>query len=83
MFVMVKINLSGFEDVRDDVEFSTMLAKEESVIVLPGSSIGMKNWVRGGEHLVAGVGLQLKVNKVSDLCIFLLLYLGFLTWSCF
>lgn len=42
----MKINLSGFEDVRDDVEFSTMLAKEESVIVLPGSSIGMKNWVR-------------------------------------
>uniref|UniRef100_A0A0C9RQN5 TSA: Wollemia nobilis Ref_Wollemi_Transcript_1586_1735 transcribed RNA sequence n=1 Tax=Wollemia nobilis TaxID=56998 RepID=A0A0C9RQN5_9CONI len=46
MFVMVKINSSGFEDINDDIEFCALLAKEESVIVLPGSSLGMKNWVR-------------------------------------
>lgn len=46
MFVMVKINISAFVDVKDDIEFSAMLAKEESVIVLPGSPIGLKNWIR-------------------------------------
>eukprot|EP01018_Ginkgo_biloba_P025804 Gb_40015 [translate_table: standard] len=46
MFLMVKINTSSFEDITDDIGFSARLAKEESVIVLPGSSIGMKNWIR-------------------------------------
>ncbi|GLJ07439.1 hypothetical protein SUGI_0067150 [Cryptomeria japonica] len=46
MFVMVKINTSGFEDIRDDIEFCALLAKEESVIVLPGTALGMKSWIR-------------------------------------
>ncbi|XP_062007654.1 nicotianamine aminotransferase 1-like [Rosa rugosa] len=46
MFVMVKLNLSLFDDISDDVEFSLKLAKEESVIVLPGVSVGLKNWLR-------------------------------------
>ncbi|KAH9312206.1 hypothetical protein KI387_027241, partial [Taxus chinensis] len=35
MFLMVKINISGFEDISDDVEFCSKLVKEESVIILP------------------------------------------------
>ncbi|XP_050382482.1 probable aminotransferase TAT2 [Argentina anserina] len=46
MFVMVKLNLLMMDDISDDVEFSLKLAKEESVIVLPGVTVGLKNWLR-------------------------------------
>lgn len=46
MFVMVKLHISQLEDIKDDMEFCTMLAKEESVIALPGYILGMKNWLR-------------------------------------
>ncbi|RVX16488.1 Nicotianamine aminotransferase B [Vitis vinifera] len=46
MFVMVKLNLSLLEDIDDDVELCMKLSKEESVIVLTGVVVGMKNWPR-------------------------------------
>ncbi|PWA34508.1 tyrosine/nicotianamine aminotransferase, Pyridoxal phosphate-dependent transferase [Artemisia annua] len=46
MFVMVKLNLSTFVDVVDDTDFCMKLAKEESMILLPGNAVGLKNWVR-------------------------------------
>ncbi|XP_062153625.1 probable aminotransferase TAT2 [Alnus glutinosa] len=46
MAVMVKLNLSLLEGVTDDVDFCLKLAKEESVIVLPGITVGLKNWLR-------------------------------------
>ncbi|KAL1812799.1 hypothetical protein ACET3Z_022864 [Daucus carota] len=46
MFVMVKLDISQLEDISDDMDFCNMLAKEESVIVLPGFILGMKNWLR-------------------------------------
>ncbi|KAL3754654.1 hypothetical protein ACJRO7_001844 [Eucalyptus globulus] len=46
MSVMVKLNLSSLEGIKDDMEFCIKLAKEESVIVLPGIGFGMKNWLR-------------------------------------
>ncbi|XP_015899243.3 probable aminotransferase TAT2 isoform X2 [Ziziphus jujuba] len=36
MAVMVKLNLSLLEDISDDIDFCFKLAKEESVIILPG-----------------------------------------------
>ncbi|KAJ4729762.1 Tyrosine aminotransferase [Melia azedarach] len=46
IFVMVKLNVSLLEDIKDDMEFSVKLAKEESVLVLPGIAVGMRNWLR-------------------------------------
>lgn len=46
MFVMVKLNLSLLENIEDDIDFSLQLAKEESVVVLPGVVVGLKNWLR-------------------------------------
>ncbi|KAG5551282.1 hypothetical protein RHGRI_009637 [Rhododendron griersonianum] len=46
MALMVKLNLSLLKDISDDIDFCFKLAKEESVIFLPGITVGMKNWVR-------------------------------------
>ncbi|RCV06095.1 hypothetical protein SETIT_1G136500v2 [Setaria italica] len=46
MFVMVKLDLSCLDGILDDLDFCCRLAKEESVIVLPGSALGMKDWLR-------------------------------------
>lgn len=46
MAVMVQINFSQLEGIIDDVDFCVKLAKEESVILLPGVTVGLKNWLR-------------------------------------
>lgn len=35
--MQVKLNLSLLEDISDDIDFCFKLAKEESVIILPGT----------------------------------------------
>ncbi|OMO91849.1 Aminotransferase, class I/classII [Corchorus olitorius] len=42
----VKLNISMLEDIKDDVDFCVKLVKEESVMILPGVAVGMKNWLR-------------------------------------
>lgn len=37
--MMVKLNISLLKDIRDDIDFCFKLAKEESVILLPGDKI--------------------------------------------
>ncbi|OIW06088.1 hypothetical protein TanjilG_29844 [Lupinus angustifolius] len=46
MAMMVKLNLSLLEDISDDIDFCFKLAKEESVILLPGTAVGLKDWLR-------------------------------------
>ncbi|KAK3156691.1 hypothetical protein QOZ80_2AG0110570 [Eleusine coracana subsp. coracana] len=46
MFVMVKLDMPYFEDIHDDIDFCRKLAKEESVVICPGSGLGMRNWLR-------------------------------------
>ncbi|CAN6221305.1 unnamed protein product [Urochloa humidicola] len=45
-FMMVKLDISQLSDISDDVDFCRKLAKEESVMVLPGTALGMENWLR-------------------------------------
>ncbi|KAJ4781814.1 Tyrosine aminotransferase [Rhynchospora pubera] len=61
MFVMVKLNLSYLADISDDIDFCSKLAKEESVIICPGSALSMKNWLRitfAAEQTSLIVGLE-------------------------
>ncbi|XP_054813930.1 probable aminotransferase TAT2 isoform X1 [Prosopis cineraria] len=46
MAMMVKLNLSLLDDISDDIDFCFKLAKEESVIILPGTAVGLKDWLR-------------------------------------
>lgn len=46
MFVMVKLHLNLLVDIEDDLDFCLKLAKEESLIILPGVAVGLKNWLR-------------------------------------
>ncbi|MBA0573964.1 hypothetical protein Golob_001208, partial [Gossypium lobatum] len=46
MAAMIKLNISSLEDISDDIDFCFRLAKEESVIFLPGTVVGLKNWLR-------------------------------------
>ncbi|PVH34375.1 hypothetical protein PAHAL_8G208000 [Panicum hallii] len=46
MFVMVKLDLSCLQDIKDDMDFCCRLAKEELVVLLPGCAVGYKNWLR-------------------------------------
>uniref|UniRef100_A0A7C8YPM2 Aminotransferase class I/classII large domain-containing protein n=1 Tax=Opuntia streptacantha TaxID=393608 RepID=A0A7C8YPM2_OPUST len=46
MFVMVKLHLSQLDDILDDLDFCIKLAKEEKTIILPGVTVGLKNWLR-------------------------------------
>ncbi|KAG4386035.1 hypothetical protein JHK82_034510 [Glycine max] len=46
MCVMVEINFSQIKDIVDDMDFCAKLAEEESVLLLPGVTVGLKNWLR-------------------------------------
>ncbi|XP_021715981.1 tyrosine aminotransferase-like [Chenopodium quinoa] len=46
MFIMVKLNVFMLDGILDDADFCLKLAKQEKVILLPGSTVGMENWLR-------------------------------------
>ncbi|KAH7533393.1 tyrosine aminotransferase isoform X1 [Ziziphus jujuba] len=46
MAALVKLNLSLLENISSDLDFCLKLAKEESLIVLPGATVGLENWLR-------------------------------------
>ncbi|KAJ3692311.1 hypothetical protein LUZ60_012661 [Juncus effusus] len=67
MFVMVKLDVSNLEDITDDVDFCCKLAKEESVIVLPGSALQMKGWLRI-TFAVEPSSLELGLKRLKLFC---------------
>ncbi|XP_074270238.1 nicotianamine aminotransferase 1-like [Silene latifolia] len=46
MFMMVKLEMSLLEGIEDDMDFCIKLAKEENMIILPGVTVGFRNWLR-------------------------------------
>ncbi|KAK3152834.1 hypothetical protein QOZ80_2BG0164160 [Eleusine coracana subsp. coracana] len=67
MFVMVKLNLYLLEGIHDDIEFCCQLAKEESVILCPGSVLGMENWVRI-TFAIDSSSLQDGLKRIKSFC---------------
>ncbi|ERN11001.1 hypothetical protein AMTR_s03254p00001520, partial [Amborella trichopoda] len=42
----VKLDVSQLHDISDDVDFCSKLAREESVILMPGIALAMPGWLR-------------------------------------
>ncbi|KAL5151783.1 putative aminotransferase TAT2 [Glycine soja] len=67
MCVMVEINFSQIKDIVDEMDFCAKLAEEESVL-LPGVTVGLKNWLRISfavhtSNLVEGL------NRIKAFCL--------------
>lgn len=67
MAFMVKLNLHELKDIKDDVDFCFKLAKEESVIILPGVVVGLKNWIRI-TFAVEPSSLEEALERVKSFC---------------
>ncbi|EEF39128.1 probable aminotransferase TAT2 [Ricinus communis] len=67
MAVMMKLNLSLLDDISDDIDFCFKLAKEESVIILPGTAVGLKNWLRI-TFAVDPASLEEALGRVKAFC---------------
>ncbi|XP_071696925.1 probable aminotransferase TAT2 [Rutidosis leptorrhynchoides] len=67
MSTMVKLDLSVFEDIEDDMNFCLKLAKEESVIILPGVSVGLSNWLRI-TFAIDPLFLEDGMKRLKDFC---------------
>ncbi|KAK4782285.1 hypothetical protein SAY86_016387 [Trapa natans] len=68
MAMMVKINLSLLEDIRDDIDFCFKLAREESVIILPGLAVGLKDWLRI-TFAVEPSSLEEAMGRIKSFCL--------------
>ncbi|CAN1123599.1 S-alkyl-thiohydroximate lyase SUR1 [Linum perenne] len=67
MFAMVKLECSELEGIKDDMEFCLKLAKEESVIVLPGTTVGQKGWLRI-TFAIEPATLEVGVGRIKAFC---------------
>ncbi|XP_010526299.1 PREDICTED: cystine lyase CORI3-like [Tarenaya hassleriana] len=45
-FLWTKLDLSQLEGINDDHEFCSKLAAEENLVLVPGTAMGLENWLR-------------------------------------
>ncbi|KAK9674142.1 hypothetical protein RND81_12G213800 [Saponaria officinalis] len=67
MSVMVKLDLSVLRDITDNLDFCFKLAKEESVVILPGVAVGMKDWLRV-TFAVDPASLEEALQRIDSFC---------------
>ncbi|KAK9676839.1 hypothetical protein RND81_11G105000 [Saponaria officinalis] len=67
MLVMVKLDTSLLDDIQDDTDFCLKLAAEEKVLLLPGSTLGMTNWLRISFGLEPSV-LEDGLERIKGFC---------------
>ncbi|KEG07644.1 tyrosine aminotransferase [Trypanosoma grayi] len=68
MFIMVKIDLSLFRDIGNDVEFYEKLHDEENVQVAPGSFFHMPNYFRIVVYRPKNVTDE-AIRRIRDFCV--------------
>ncbi|KAK3120316.1 hypothetical protein QOZ80_9AG0685660 [Eleusine coracana subsp. coracana] len=68
LFVMVKLDLSCLQNIKDDMDFCCRLAKEELVVVLPGCAVGHKNWLRI-TFAIAPSSLEDGLDRLKSFCL--------------
>lgn len=63
--MQVKLNVSSLDDISDDIDFCFKLAKEESVIILPGKKQTNLNILLNGLwHSIKFSILNLHINEL-------------------
>ncbi|EPS57732.1 tyrosine aminotransferase, partial [Genlisea aurea] len=67
MMFMVKVNVSELDEISDDVDFCFKLAREESLIILPGSIVGLKDWIRIS-FAVDASSLEEAMERLQSFC---------------
>ncbi|CAI0385404.1 unnamed protein product [Linum tenue] len=67
MFAMVKLECSELEGIKDDMDFCLKLAKEESVIILPGTTVGQKGWLRI-TFAIEPATLEVALGRIKAFC---------------
>ncbi|XQJ31701.1 tyrosine aminotransferase [Leishmania guyanensis] len=67
MFVMLKVDLSYFKDLKSDTEFYEKLLDEENVQVLPGEIFGMSGFIRSTISRPPEV-LSEAVDRIIEFC---------------
>ncbi|KAK1566616.1 hypothetical protein Q3G72_002076 [Acer saccharum] len=67
VFIMVELDVSVLKGIDDDMDFCIKLAKEESVIVLPGVTVGLKNWLRIS-FAVDAIPLEDGIERIKVFC---------------
>ncbi|KAI9177437.1 hypothetical protein LWI28_015253 [Acer negundo] len=67
VFIMVELVVSVLKGIDDDMDFCIKLAKEESVIVLPGVTVGLKNWLRIS-FAVDAIPLEDGIERIKVFC---------------